>query len=252
MGPQPQPKVVLPGTAGDRSGGLPMSRTLIDIRNAWKVYDTGEILVEAVRDTSLSIPEGQFVAIRGASGSGKSTFMHLIGCLDTLTRGRYLFDELEVSGLSRKQLAMLRNQRIGFVFQSFNLLSRTTVRDNVALPLAYQGVRLRDRRRRAEELAVDIGLGDRLDHHPNQLSGGQQQRVAIARALVTDPVVLLADEPTGNLDTVRGGQIMALFDELNRDKGLTIVMVTHEADVAAHASRQVEFRDGRIISDVVD
>jgi len=229
-----------------------MAKTLIDIQGAWKVYDTGEIKVEAVRETSMAVAEGQFVAIRGASGSGKSTFMHLIGCLDTLTLGRYLFEEREVSRLSRNQLAVLRNQRIGFVFQSFNLLARTTIRDNVALPLAYQGVRLRERRRRAEELLVDIGLGDRLEHHPNQLSGGQQQRVAIARALVTDPVVLLADEPTGNLDTVRGEQIMALFSELNRDKGLTIIMVTHEAEVAAHASRQVEFRDGRIISDVVN
>jgi len=234
------------------SGNAPMAKTLIDIQNAWKVYDTGEIKVEAVRETSMAVTEGQFVAIRGASGSGKSTFMHLIGCLDTLTRGRYLFEDHEVSRLSRNELAALRNRRIGFVFQSFNLLARTTIRDNVAMPLAYQGVRLRERRRRAEELLVDIGLGDRLEHHPNQLSGGQQQRVAIARALVTDPVVLLADEPTGNLDTVRGGQIMALFSELNRDKGLTIIMVTHEAEVAAHASRQVEFRDGRIISDVVN
>jgi len=228
-----------------------VERGLIDIADAWKIYDTGEVTVAAVRGASAAIPEGQFVAIRGASGSGKSTFMHLIGCLDHLTRGTYHFEGREVSGLSRAELAALRNRRIGFVFQSFNLLARTNVRDNVAMPLAYQGVPLRKRRRRAEEILDELGMSDRLEHRPNQLSGGQQQRVAIARALITKPVVLLADEPTGNLDTARGAQIMALFRELNERNGLTIVMVTHELEVAAYASRQLEFMDGQIIRDEV-
>jgi len=226
-----------------------VERALIDIADAWKIYDMGEVTVPAVRGASAAIPEGQFVAIRGASGSGKSTFMHLIGCLDRLTRGTYHFEGREVSGLSRPELAALRNRRIGFVFQSFNLLGRTNVRDNVAMPLAYQGVPLRKRRRRAEEILEELGMSDRLEHRPNQLSGGQQQRVAIARALITKPVVLFADEPTGNLDTARGAQIMQLFRDLNERTGLTIVMVTHELEVAAHASRQLEFLDGQIIRD---
>ncbi len=226
-----------------------MERPLIDIADAWKIYDTGEVTVPAVRGASAAISQGQFVAIRGASGSGKSTFMHLIGCLDRLTRGTYHFEGRDVSGLSRADLAGLRNRRIGFVFQSFNLLARANVRDNVAMPLAYQGVPLRTRRHRAEKALEELGMSDRLEHRPNQLSGGQQQRVAIARALITDPVVLLADEPTGNLDTARGAQIMALFRELNERKGLTIVMVTHELEVASYASRQIEFLDGQIILD---
>ncbi len=226
-----------------------MSVPLIDVRDAWKVYDLGDVTIPAVRGVSLSIEEGEFVAILGASGSGKSTFMHLVGCLDRLTEGSYAFEGRQVEGLDRRQLATLRNRRIGFVFQSFNLLGRTTILDNVALPLAYQGVRLRERRRRAREMLCRLGLEDRLPHHPSQLSGGQQQRGAIARALVTHPIVLLADEPTGNLDSETSGEIMDLLGELNRDEGLTIIVVTHEPEIADCARRHVVFRDGRIISD---
>jgi putative ABC transport system ATP-binding protein len=226
-----------------------MAAPLIDIRDAWKIYSVGDVDVPAVRDVSLAIPYGQFVAITGASGSGKSTFMHLIGCLDQLTRGTFHFEGQQVSNMSRHELAVLRNERIGFVFQNFNLLSRTTVLDNVALPLAYQRVPRRERRERAAEMLTRLGLQDRLRHHPNQLSGGQQQRVAIARALVTRPVVILADEPTGNLDSQTGEDIMKLFTDLNRREGITIVLVTHEPDIAAHARRHVIFRDGRVVSD---
>jgi putative ABC transport system ATP-binding protein len=175
--------------------------------------------------------------------------MHLLGCLDQLDRGSYLFEGRPIERLSRRQLAHLRNRRIGFVFQSFNLLARTSVMDNVALPLAYQGLGRRARRRRAAEMLDQVGLGDRLKHHPNQLSGGQQQRVAIARALVTRPAVVLADEPTGNLDTTTSQDIMRLLQAMNRDAGVSIVMVTHELDIAAYAQRQVMFRDGRIVRD---
>lgn len=226
-------------------------QTIIQVRDAWKVYHLGDIDVEAVRGVSLDVPTGQFVAITGASGSGKSTFMHLIGCLDQLTRGSYQFDGQSIDAMNRSALAKLRNQRIGFVFQNFNLIPRTTILDNVALPLAYQGVPLRERRRRAEELLVRIGLQDRLRHHTNQLSGGQQQRVAIARALITDPVMILADEPTGNLDSQTSAEIMGLFATLNGQDGMTIILVTHEPEVAAYTQRHVVFRDGRIVSDVV-
>jgi putative ABC transport system ATP-binding protein len=226
-----------------------MSAPLIETRELWKVYDQCEVPVVAVRETSLSIPHRQFVAISGASGSGKSTFMHLIGCLDRPSQGSLMFEEHEVSKLSKKQLAALRNRRIGFIFQSFNLLGRTTVLDNVALPLAYQGVSLRKRRERAAETLGQLGLGDRMRHLPNQLSGGQQQRVAIARALVTRPAILLADEPTGNLDSDRAVQIMLLFKELNEREGITIVLVTHEMNLASYAARHVVFSDGRIVSD---
>jgi len=205
--------------------------------------------VEAVRGVSLRIDPGQFLAISGASGSGKSTFMHLLGCLDRSTRGSFLFEGRDVSELSKPQLAVLRNRRIGFVFQSFNLLARTTVLDNVALPLAYQRVPLRARRRRAAEVLDEVGLTDRAHHRPNELSGGQQQRVAIARALVTQPALLLADEPTGNLDTQRAEQIMEQFKMLNVRRALTIVIVTHEMDVASYARRHVVFSDGRVVSD---
>lgn len=228
-----------------------MTSGLIDIRDAWKIYHVGEVDVQAVRGVSLSIDPGQFVAITGPSGSGKSTFMHLLGCLDRMSSGQYLFEQRPVQELSKKELARLRNRRIGFVFQSFNLLSRTTIVDNVALPLIYQGIGKRERRRRASELLGMVGLGDRLRHHTNQLSGGQQQRVAIARALVTRPAMLLADEPTGNLDTKTSVEIMRLFQKLNREEGITVVVVTHEADIAAYAGRHVAFRDGVIVTDEI-
>ena len=226
-----------------------MNADLVDIQDAWKIYHVGEVQVPAVRGVSLGIGHGEFVAITGSSGSGKSTFMHLLGCLDRLSSGKYLFENQSVRELSRMQLARLRNRRIGFVFQSFNLLSRTTIVDNVALPLIYQGVNRKERRRRASELLERVGLGDRLRHHTNQLSGGQQQRVAIARALVTNPGMVLADEPTGNLDTTTSNEIMLLFEKLNRDDGITIVVVTHETEIAAFARRHVMFRDGIIVRD---
>ena len=226
-----------------------MHPELIDIREAWKSYHIEEVEIPAVRGVSLAIPTGQFVAITGASGSGKSTFMHLLGCLDRLDRGKYLFEGQPIERFSRPQLAQLRNRRIGFVFQSFNLLARTSIVDNVALPLTYQGVRRGLRRRRATEMLERIGLGDRLKHHPNQLSGGQQQRVALARALVTRPAVVLADEPTGNLDTTTSQEIMHLLQAMNRDEGVSIVLVTHEPDIAAYAQRQVVFRDGEVVRD---
>ena len=228
-----------------------MSSDLIDITDAWKVYHVGEVQVTAVRGVSLRVSQGEFVAITGPSGSGKSTFMHLLGCLDRLSSGTYRFEGQPIQEQSRLQLARLRNRRIGFVFQSFNLLARTTIVDNVALPLIYQGVGRSERRKRASELLGRIGLGDRLRHHTNQLSGGQQQRVAIARALVTRPAMLLADEPTGNLDTKTSHEIMTLFQQLNRDEGITVVVVTHEAEIAAFARRHVMFRDGLIVQDVL-
>ena len=227
-----------------------MSDELIDIREAWKIYQVGEVQVPAVRGVSLRVEHGEFVAITGPSGSGKSTFMHLLGCLDRLSSGTYRFEDQPIQELSRLQLARIRNRRIGFVFQSFNLLARTTIVDNVALPLIYQGVGRSERRRRSSELLDRIGLGDRLRHHTNQLSGGQQQRVAIARALVTRPAMLLADEPTGNLDTKTSQEIMTLLQQLNRDEGVTVVVVTHEVDIAAYARRHVTFRDGLIEQDV--
>jgi putative ABC transport system ATP-binding protein len=226
-----------------------MDTTLIDIRDAWKVYHVGEVNVPAVRGVSLSISHGEFVSITGPSGSGKSTFMHLLGCLDRLSSGSYRFEGQAVQQLSRTELARLRNLRIGFVFQAFNLLSRTTIVDNVALPLIYQGISRRERRKRAAEMLDRLGLGDRLRHHSNQLSGGQQQRVAIARALVTKPAMLLADEPTGNLDTKTSREIMELFRQLNTDEGITVVVVTHEPDIAAFGRRHVAFRDGLIVQD---
>lgn len=225
---------------------------LVHTKDLWRIYRVGEVSVPAVCGVSLSIPAGQFVAIMGPSGSGKSTFMHLLGCLDRCDQGEYKLGGELISRLSKRELAAIRNRSIGFVFQSFNLLSRTTVLDNVALPLTYQGVKRRDRRHRAAELLEMVGLSDRASHHSNQLSGGQQQRAAIARALITNPVLLLADEPTGNLDTKTGIEIMALLQTLNRDSGLTVILVTHEPDIARYAQRCVTFRDGRIESDRVN
>jgi putative ABC transport system ATP-binding protein len=213
-----------------------------------KVYRTGDVPVHALRGVSLSLAKGEFVAIMGASGSGKSSFMNVMGCLDRPTAGTYLLDGLDVSKLSRDALAQARGRSIGFVFQGFNLIARTTALENVELPMVYQGVPARERRRRAVEALERVGLGGRLDHTPSQLSGGQQQRVAIARALVNRPTLLLADEPTGALDSATSVEIMSIFQRLN-DDGLTILLVTHELDVAEHARRTVTFKDGLILSD---
>ena len=225
--------------------------TVIKLEDVHKVYQTGGVEVHAVRGVSPEIQRGEFVAIMGASGSGKSTLMNILGCLDRATRGRYLLDDTDVSELDRDQLADIRNQKIGFVFQGFNLLSRTTARENVELPMLYQQrhLRAREQRSRAIQALEIVGLADRADHHPNQLSGGQQQRVAIARALVNQPALLLADEPTGNLDSQTSIEIMGVFQKLN-DQGITIVMVTHELDIARYTKRNLIMRDGRVVSDV--
>jgi putative ABC transport system ATP-binding protein len=209
----------------------------------------GDIEVPALCGVNLDIRAGEFVAIMGASGSGKSTFMNILGCLDRPTRGSYFLEGQEVASLSSDEWASIRNRKIGFVFQGFNLLSRTSALENVELPMMYNGLHGKDRRQRATESLALVGLGERLHHMPNQLSGGQQQRVAIARALVNHPSLILADEPTGNLDSKTSAEIMELFQTLNRREGLTIVLVTHEADVAAYAERQIHFRDGVITSD---
>ncbi len=221
---------------------------LIQTANLVKEYVMGANVVHALRGVSVSISEGEFVAIMGASGSGKSTFMNLLGCLDRPTSGDYILAGEQVSALSADALAAIRNKRIGFVFQQFNLLPRTTALDNVELPLLYAGVPAAERKQRAAQRLAEVGLGSCTDHHPAQLSGGQQQRVAIARALVNNPSLILADEPTGALDSRTSVEIMALLQKLNRE-GMTIVMVTHEHDVAAFASRIVTFRDGMVMSD---
>ena len=222
---------------------------LISCNDLWKVYRLGDIEVQALRGVSLSIERGGFVAIMGASGSGKSTLMNILGCLDQPTRGTYLLDEFDIGKASRDELAEIRNLKIGFVFQSFNLIPRTSALENAQLPLFYRGVSLRQQRERAAAALARVGLSGREHHAPAQLSGGQQQRVAIARALVSEPAILLADEPTGNLDTESSREIMGILESLNRDDGITIILVTHEPDIAHYAARQIVVKDGQILSD---
>lgn len=223
---------------------------LIELRDVWKIYDLGEVTVEALRGATLNIEDGEFVALIGPSGSGKSTLMNTLGCLDRPTRGSYRLAGEEVATMSHDQRARIRNQRLGFVFQNFNLLARTTALENVELPLLYgKGLTSRERHQRAKEMLQRVGLGDRLDHHPSQLSGGQQQRVAIARALVNCPSVLMGDEPTGNLDSRTSREVMDLFRTLNRDQGITIILVTHDQNVARNARRTIVLRDGQIVID---
>lgn len=228
----------------------PHMSQVIKLISVHKVYHTGEVDVHAVRGVSLEINRGEFVAVMGASGSGKSTLMNIVGCLDRPTRGAYLLDGIDVSELGRDELADIRNQKIGFVFQGFNLLSRTSALENVELPMLYEHGNLssREQHERARRALAMVGLADRADHHPNQLSGGQQQRVAIARALVNQPALLLADEPTGNLDSQTSIEIMGVFQKLN-EQGITIVMVTHELDIAHYTRRNVIMRDGYVVTD---
>ncbi len=228
-----------------KAGDAPVIR----LENVYKTYDLGEIQVQALRGVSLEVRAGEFVAVMGPSGSGKSTVMNILGCLDRPTKGRYFLDGLDVSHMSKDELARIRNRKLGFVFQQFNLLSRTSALENVELPTVYAGIAPEERTRRALEALKQVGLADRAGHHPSQLSGGQQQRVAIARGLVNRPAILLADEPTGNLDSRTSIEIMEILQTLNDEQGLTIVIVTHEPDIATFARRTLEFRDGRLKKD---
>ena len=237
----------IPQSAPTRTGASD-GRGLIQIDDVHKYYDLGETKVHALRGVKLRIGRGEFVAIMGASGSGKSTFMNILGCLDKPTTGRYLLEGIAVSELSKKELATIRNRKIGFVFQGFNLLSRTTALENVELPTLYAHVSKEEGQKRAREALELVGLGDRMEHFPSQLSGGQQQRVAIARGLVNRPSILLADEPTGNLDSRTSVEILEVFQKLN-DGGLTVVLVTHEPDIAEFAKRSIDFKDGTIRRD---
>jgi putative ABC transport system ATP-binding protein len=225
--------------------------TVISVRNLVKTYVVGEVEVKALRGVSLDVQPGEFLAVTGTSGSGKSTFMHIVGCLDRPTSGQYFLDGQDVSRMSKDALAAVRNKKIGFVFQGFNLLARTSALDNVELPLLYGGSapKTADRHKRAVQMLELVGLGNRADHHPNQLSGGQQQRVAIARALINNPSIVLADEPTGNLDTRTSIEVMGIFQRLNKERGITVVLITHEIDIAEYGTRTVTFRDGQVIAD---
>ncbi|MEO8277394.1 MAG: ABC transporter ATP-binding protein [Thermoanaerobaculia bacterium] len=225
--------------------------SIIELQNVHKVYDMGAEKVHALNGVDLAIGHGEYVAIMGPSGSGKSTMMNLLGCLDTPSTGSYILNGTAVEKLNDQELAGIRNKEIGFVFQTFNLLARTDALQNVELPLIYAGVSRKERRERAERALARVGLTDRAHHLPNELSGGQRQRVAIARALVNDPSILLADEPTGNLDTATSTEIMQLFDELHR-QGNTVILVTHEPDIATHADRRIVLRDGKVLSDVLE
>ena len=224
---------------------------VISVTGLIKTYVVGEVEVRALRGVNLDVERGEFLSVTGASGSGKSTFMHIVGCLDRPTSGQYWLDGQDVSRMSKDQLAAVRNGKIGFVFQGFNLLSRTSALDNVELPLLYggSGLKTADRHNRAIEVLTAVGLQDRADHHPNQLSGGQQQRVAIARALINKPSILLADEPTGNLDTKTSIEVMDIFQRLSRDRGITVILITHEHDIAEYGTRIVTFRDGQVVAD---
>jgi putative ABC transport system ATP-binding protein len=234
----------------DRGINIPptSNNVVIDVQHLTKTYLLGEVEVHALRGVSLSINHGEFVAIMGASGSGKSTFMNILGCLDKPTKGQYMLDHIDVGSLSRDALAQIRNHKIGFVFQGFNLLSRTSAIENVELPLLYGETVSKVRKEKAVAALERVGLGDRIHHYPNQLSGGQQQRVAIARALVNDPSIILADEPTGNLDSRTSIEVMDIFQQLN-DNGITVLLVTHEPDIADFAKRQIIFRDGKVKAD---
>jgi putative ABC transport system ATP-binding protein len=225
------------------------AKAVIRLENVYKTYDLGEIQVQALRGVSLEIHEGEFVAVMGPSGSGKSTIMNILGCLDRPTKGRYFLDGVDVSGMTKSELAHIRNHKLGFVFQQFNLLARTSALENVELPTVYAGISPEERTKRAMESLTRVGLADRAGHHPSQLSGGQQQRVAIARGLVNRPAILLADEPTGNLDSRTSVEIMDILQTLNNEQGLTIVLVTHEPDIAQYSKRTLEFRDGKLRRD---
>jgi putative ABC transport system ATP-binding protein len=225
----------------------PPAPPLLQLEGVSRIYDMGRVQVAALQDVNLTIEAGEFVAVLGPSGSGKSTLMNLIGCLDRPTTGTYRLGGQDVAMLTGDDLATVRGRNVGFVFQSYDLLPRTSALENVATPLMYQAIGRRERLVRAQAVLERLGLGDRLDHHPNELSGGQQQRVGIARALVTDPPIILADEPTGNLDTVSGADVLALFRHLHRT-GRTVIIITHDADVASHADRQVHVRDGRVLA----
>jgi len=229
-------------------------KPVIQVKDLIKTYVVGEVEVRALRGVSLDVQQGEFLAVTGPSGSGKSTLMHILGCLDKPTSGSYILDGQDVSRMSKDQLATVRNDKIGFVFQGFNLLSRTTALDNVELPLLYRTtvkMKTAERHKRATAMLDMVGLGKRMDHHPNQLSGGQQQRVAIARALITEPAILLADEPTGNLDTRTSIEVMGIFQKLNQERGITVLLITHERDIAEYGTRIVTCRDGHIMSDQV-
>jgi putative ABC transport system ATP-binding protein len=237
--------------ASELSRTTPTSKPVIRLENVFKTYDLGEIQVQALRGVSLEISEGEFVAVMGPSGSGKSTIMNILGCLDRPTKGRYFLDDVDVSGMSKTELAWIRNRKLGFVFQQFNLLSRTSALENVELPTVYAGISPDERAKRAMEALTRVGLVERSGHHPSQLSGGQQQRVAIARGLVNRPSILLADEPTGNLDSRTSVEIMDILQTLNNEQGLTIVLVTHEPDIAQYARRNLLFRDGKLKRDIM-
>jgi putative ABC transport system ATP-binding protein len=238
-------------TAAETQAATRSDSPVIRLENVHKTYDLGEIQVHALRGVSLQIQRKEFVAIMGSSGSGKSTLMNILGCLDRPTRGHYYLDGIDVSQMTKQELARIRNRKIGFVFQQFNLLSRTSAAENVELPTVYAGITPAERKARAADALARVGLAERAGHHPSQLSGGQQQRVAIARALVNRPQILLADEPTGNLDSRTSVEIMEILQQLNEDEGLTVVLVTHEPDIAQYARRALEFRDGRIRFDRV-